>query len=108
MDPLGLALENYNAVGQWRTTGEAELPIDSSGKLPDGTVFEGPRGYEPYYWKDGPICRDFYRKASGVCLGRGPSITTVRPFGQISVRRPRIITAGRLLLLVSYRAHRSV
>ena len=44
MDPLGLALENYDAIGRWRTTGETGLPIDSSGLLPDGTVFEGPMG----------------------------------------------------------------
>ena len=44
MDPLGLALENYDAIGQWRTTGEAGLPIDASGLLPDGTAFEGPMG----------------------------------------------------------------
>jgi hypothetical protein len=44
MDPLGLALENYDAIGRWRTTGEAGLPIDSSGRLPDGTTFEGPMG----------------------------------------------------------------
>ena len=44
MDPLGLALENYDAVGKWRTTGEAGLPLDASGLLPDGTRFDGPRG----------------------------------------------------------------
>ena len=44
MDPLGLALENYDAVGNWRTTGEADLPIDASGQLPDGTTFDGPTG----------------------------------------------------------------
>jgi hypothetical protein len=43
MDPLGLALENYDAIGTWRAR-EAALPIDSSGTLPDGTTFEGPAG----------------------------------------------------------------
>ena len=41
---LGLALENYDAIGKWRSTGEAGLPIDASGRLPDGTQFEGPLG----------------------------------------------------------------
>ena len=44
MDPLGLALENYNAIGGWRTTGEANLPIDASGQLPNGTQFYGLQG----------------------------------------------------------------
>ena len=30
MDPLGLALENYDAIGRWRSTGEANLAIDAS------------------------------------------------------------------------------
>lgn len=40
MDPLGFALENYNAVGQWRTH-DAGQPIDSSGVLPNGKAFTG-------------------------------------------------------------------
>jgi hypothetical protein len=44
MDPLGLALENYDAVGRWRTRGESSQPIDASAVLPDGTKIEGPRG----------------------------------------------------------------
>ena len=44
MDPLGFALENYDAVGKWRTTADAGLPVDASGVLPDGTRFEGPQG----------------------------------------------------------------
>ncbi len=44
MDPLGLALENYDGIGTWRTAGEAGLPIDVSGNLPDGTDFHGPTG----------------------------------------------------------------
>ena len=43
MDPMGLALENYDAIGSWRTA-EGELSIDSSGALPDGTTFTGPTG----------------------------------------------------------------
>jgi hypothetical protein len=39
---LGFALENFDAIGGWRTTGEAGTPIDASGVLPDGVRFEGP------------------------------------------------------------------
>jgi hypothetical protein len=43
MDPLGLALENFNAVGQFRAHDPDTLtPIDSSGLLPDGTPISGP------------------------------------------------------------------
>ena len=42
MDPLGFALENFNAVGQWREIdGEAGAPIESYGTLPNGTDFAG-------------------------------------------------------------------
>ncbi len=41
MDPIGFALENYDAVGRWRTK-DAGLVIDATGKLPDGTKFSGP------------------------------------------------------------------
>ena len=42
MDPLGLSLENFDAIGQWRAT-DAGHPIDASGTLLDGTQVEGPR-----------------------------------------------------------------
>jgi hypothetical protein len=41
MDPLGFALENFDAVGQWRTAGESNQPIDNSGQLTNGTTFAG-------------------------------------------------------------------
>jgi mono/diheme cytochrome c family protein len=41
MDPLGLALENFDAVGAWRSDDAGE-PIDASGSLTDGTVVNGP------------------------------------------------------------------
>ncbi|MCH8266549.1 MAG: DUF1592 domain-containing protein [Acidobacteria bacterium] len=44
MDPMGFALENFDAIGRWRTTSGNNVPIDSSGVLPDGTKFQGPVG----------------------------------------------------------------
>jgi hypothetical protein len=41
MDPLGLGLENFNAVGQWRSH-DGAFAVDASGKLPDGREFRGP------------------------------------------------------------------
>jgi hypothetical protein len=43
MDPIGLALENFDGVGRWRAT-DAGLAIDASGKLVDGTAVNGPQG----------------------------------------------------------------
>ena len=44
MDPLGFALENFDAVGAWRTR-DAGLPVDASAVLADGTTaFDGPAG----------------------------------------------------------------
>jgi hypothetical protein len=46
MDPLGFALENFDAIGQWRTEDmEAHTPIDASGVLQDGTKFNGPSDF---------------------------------------------------------------
>ncbi len=43
LDPPGLALENYDAIGVWRES-EGSAPIDPAGKLADGTAFNGPIG----------------------------------------------------------------
>jgi hypothetical protein len=37
MDPLGFALENYDAIGEWRGGTDTGTAIDASGKLVDGT-----------------------------------------------------------------------
>ena len=42
IDPVGFALENFDAVGQWRDTTKEGLKIDSSGTLVDGTRVNGP------------------------------------------------------------------
>jgi cytochrome c5 len=41
MDPLGFSLENFDALGQWRTA-DAESPINAAGVLLDGTTVDGP------------------------------------------------------------------
>ncbi len=43
MDPVGFSLENFDAVGRWRTLEEGR-PVDSSGGLPDGSRFTGVTG----------------------------------------------------------------
>jgi hypothetical protein len=45
MDPLGFALENYDAVGRWRTS-EGGVAVDTSGNLPDGRQFTGAAGLQ--------------------------------------------------------------
>jgi hypothetical protein len=40
MDPMGLALENFDAVGAWRTDDNGQ-PVDASGQLTDGTRIDG-------------------------------------------------------------------
>ncbi len=44
MDPVGFALENYDAIGRWRTK-DGAFPVDASGTLADGTSFNGPREF---------------------------------------------------------------
>ena len=52
IDPLGLALENYDAIGRWRDiervrggVGE-DPPVDAAGVLPDGRPFAGPSEFK--------------------------------------------------------------
>jgi hypothetical protein len=41
MDPLGFGLENYDAIGAWRTE-DGKFPVDAAGTLPDGRTFNTP------------------------------------------------------------------
>jgi hypothetical protein len=47
MDPLGFGLENFDAIGRWRTQ-DGKFPIDASGTLPDGKTFNGPAELKTY------------------------------------------------------------
>lgn len=51
MDPLGLALENFDAIGAFREANADQTPIDASGKLPNGTSFSGPAELREALWQ---------------------------------------------------------
>jgi hypothetical protein len=71
MDPLGFSLENYDAVGRWRTTEDA-LPIDASGGLPDGTKFDGITGLQKALLSRPDVfASTFTEKLITYALGRG-------------------------------------
>jgi hypothetical protein len=44
MDPIGLSMENFDAIGRWRVKGEDGAPVDAEGGLPSGATFEGVGG----------------------------------------------------------------
>lgn len=72
MDPLGLALENFNAMGMWRDS-EQGRPIDASGELMTGEKFDGIRQLKTIIKDQHRL--DFYRcfteKLLTYALGRG-------------------------------------
>ena len=72
MDPLGLALENFNALGLWRTN-ELRQPIDAAGKLVTGETFSDIREVKRTLVTKHRL--DFYRclteKLLTYALGRG-------------------------------------
>jgi hypothetical protein len=71
IDPPGLALENFDAVGRWREM-DAGKPIDASGGLPDGSEFVGVAGLEQALL-DRPelFVRTLTEKLLTFALGRG-------------------------------------
>ena len=72
MDELGFALENFDAVGRWRTKDEAG-EIDAHGELPDGTTFTGAKELQVMIGKE--MRQQFVRcvaeKMLVYALGRG-------------------------------------
>jgi hypothetical protein len=71
IDPVGFALENFDAVGRWRTTEEGK-PVDASGGLPDGSHFTGVGGLEEALLKRPEIfVETLTEKLLTYALGRG-------------------------------------
>jgi mono/diheme cytochrome c family protein len=71
MDPIGFSLENYDAVGRWRTQ-DGNLPINASGTLPDSGRFVGPNQLKAILvQKRNQFARAFSEKMLTYALGRG-------------------------------------
>jgi hypothetical protein len=71
IDPIGFALENYDALGQWRTE-DAGKPVDNSGELPDGTKFQGPAELKAVLLQQKDLfVRNLTGRMLGYALGRG-------------------------------------
>jgi hypothetical protein len=71
MDPLGFGLENFDAIGHWRTA-DGKAPVDSSGSLPDGRSFRTPAELKQILKEDrSAFVRGVTEKMLVFALGRG-------------------------------------
>jgi hypothetical protein len=71
MDPLGFGLENYDAVGAWRTH-DGKFPIESAGTLPGGQTFTGSKGLKDILrGKSDAFVHNVTEKLLTYSLGRG-------------------------------------
>ena len=72
MDPVGFALENYDAIGRWRTHVNKDDELDVSGGLPDGQEFVGIDGLERGLLERPELfASTFTEKLMTFALGRG-------------------------------------
>jgi len=71
MDPVGFALEHYDAVGRWRSK-DGDSEVDAGGGLPDGKVFEGEEALKQRLLERPDIfARTLTEKLLTYSLGRG-------------------------------------
>ena len=77
IDPLGFALEEFDAVGRFREADAAEQPIDAATVLPDGTSISGVDGLRDWLLTERRevFVRQFCRKLLGYALGRSVALS---------------------------------
>jgi mono/diheme cytochrome c family protein len=81
MDVLGFGMENYDAIGRWRTT-DGKFPIDSTGSFPNGKSFAGPAEMKALLHDNMPeFTRTIATKVLTYALGRG-----IEPFDRRTVK----------------------
>jgi mono/diheme cytochrome c family protein len=84
MDPLGFSLENFDALGKWRTESDG-APIDATASLPDGTRFEGVTGLRKLLADhEEDFVRTFTEKLLAYAVGRGIELSDMPAIRQIA------------------------
>jgi Protein of unknown function (DUF1592)/Protein of unknown function (DUF1588)/Protein of unknown function (DUF1587)/Protein of unknown function (DUF1595)/Protein of unknown function (DUF1585)/Planctomycete cytochrome C len=83
MDPLGFGLENFDAIGAWRTQ-DGKFPVDATGALPDGRSFQTPAQLKAILKADRDVvARSLTERLLIYALGRGlerydkPTVTEI-------------------------------
>ena len=88
MDPLGFALENFDAVGAWRTE-DGKFPIDNRGFLPNGEEFRGPDELRAVLSREKQaFARALTSKLMTYALGRGLQNYDTKTIRAIADRLP--------------------
>jgi len=81
MDVLGFGMENYDAIGRWRTT-DGKFPIDSTGSFPNGKSFAGPAQMKALLHDNMPeFTQTIATKVLTYALGRG-----IEPFDRRTIK----------------------
>ena len=103
MDALGFGLENYDAIGRWRTM-DGKFPIDSSGTLPNGKSFKQPIDLVALLKEDLPeFSRALTEKVLTYALGRGLERYDRRTVEQINEKL--LASEGRFQTLIHLVVH---
>jgi hypothetical protein len=83
LDPIGLALENFDGIGKYRTTYENGDPIDATGTLPSGVTFNGAQEMSQVLAADPRFAECVSEKLFTYALGRAPESTDTPYLEQI-------------------------
>jgi hypothetical protein len=100
MDPIGFSLEDFDAIGRWRTVEDGQ-PIDVTGGLPDGSGFTGISGLEDGLLKRPDLfVNTLTEKLLTFALGRGvessdaPAVRKIVREARANDYRPSSIVIG--------------
>jgi hypothetical protein len=70
LDPLGFALEHFDAIGAWRTK-DGPHEVDTAGSLPDGRAVNGLAGIRRIVGQERTVARSILRALFTTAIGRG-------------------------------------